>query len=93
MVYPRKNKVVSWVMRTYVRWLVSKEFHELIFNAVEFDKNKSVLLLANHFSFWDGLIMHLCERKTIQEKLLCYGKRGYRIQVELPAVWRRFLHQ
>jgi len=45
-------------MHQYVKLLVRTRFQELTFNAIEVDKTKSILLLANHFSFWDGLILH-----------------------------------
>jgi 1-acyl-sn-glycerol-3-phosphate acyltransferase len=45
-------------MHQYVKLLVRTKFQELTFNAIEVDKTKSILLLANHFSFWDGLILH-----------------------------------
>ena len=45
-------------MHQYVKFLVRTKFHELVFNTIEIDRKKSVLLLANHFSFWDGLILH-----------------------------------
>jgi len=54
-------------MGTYTRWLVSRKFHELIFNTIEFDKNKSILFLANHFSFWDGLVLHCVNEKLFRK--------------------------
>ena len=34
--------------------MVKRHFHELIIKPIDIDPNKSVLLLANHFSYWDG---------------------------------------
>lgn len=45
-------------MHRYVKFLVRTKFQQLSYNTIGLDKNKSVLILANHFSFWDGLIMH-----------------------------------
>jgi len=45
-------------MHQYVTFLVRTKFQQLISNPIDIDKNKSILLLANHFSFWDGLILH-----------------------------------
>jgi hypothetical protein len=67
MVYPKKNKLIQWFMHRYAKRLVGKTFHELIFNDIEIDKNKSVLLLANHFSFWDALILHCINDKLFKK--------------------------
>jgi len=45
-------------MHQYVKWLLGKQFHEILFNTIETDTNKSVLLIANHYSFWDTLILY-----------------------------------
>jgi hypothetical protein len=54
-------------MHHYVKFLLRTKFQELIFNAIDIDKNKSVLLLANHFSFWDGLILHCINDKLFKK--------------------------
>lgn len=54
-------------MHQYVKFLVRTKFQQLIFNTIEIDKNKSVLLLANHFSFWDGLILHFVNDKLFRK--------------------------
>lgn len=68
MLYPKKNAVVKWVFETYVKWAIGSQFHELIFNDIQVDKNRSILLVANHFSFWDGLILYLINKKMLKKK-------------------------
>jgi 1-acyl-sn-glycerol-3-phosphate acyltransferase len=68
MIYPKNNALMKWVFDTYVKWLVGKTFHEFLFNEVELDSNKSVLLVANHFSFWDGLILYVLNDKLLYKK-------------------------
>nr|WP_294948624.1 1-acyl-sn-glycerol-3-phosphate acyltransferase [uncultured Mucilaginibacter sp.] len=68
MIYPKNNGFMKWVFDTYVKWLVGKTFHEFLFNEVELDKNKSVILVANHFSFWDGLILYVLNDKLLHKK-------------------------
>ncbi|RZA03125.1 MAG: glycerol acyltransferase [Sphingobacteriaceae bacterium] len=58
MLYPKNNPVAKWIFKVYVKRLVNKQFHQFLFNAIEVDSNKSILLVANHFSFWDGLILY-----------------------------------
>jgi 1-acyl-sn-glycerol-3-phosphate acyltransferase len=68
MLYPKKNAVAKWFFKAYVKWLVGKEFHQFIYNAIQIDKNRSVLLIANHFSFWDGLILFCLNDKMFKKK-------------------------
>jgi 1-acyl-sn-glycerol-3-phosphate acyltransferase len=78
MVYNKKNFFINRVIHYYVRWIVERQFQELLFNAIEVDKNKSVLLIANHFSFWDGLILY-----CVNQRLL---KKTYHVMVEEKTV-------
>lgn len=57
MIRPKNNPVIYWFLSTYVKWRVNKQFHRLLFNTIEIDKNKSILLIANHYSFWDSLVL------------------------------------
>ena len=41
----------------YIKWIIKKDFAAVSFNPVEIDNSRSVLLLANHFSWWDGFLM------------------------------------
>ncbi|MVN23227.1 1-acyl-sn-glycerol-3-phosphate acyltransferase [Mucilaginibacter arboris] len=58
-----KNKN-NWFIYSFFSWyisrLVHKHFHQLVYNSVPIDTNKSILLIANHYSWWDGfLFFHL----------------------------------
>jgi 1-acyl-sn-glycerol-3-phosphate acyltransferase len=78
MVYNKKNFFINRIIHYYVKWIVGRQFQEVLFNAIEVDKNKSVLLIANHFSFWDGLILY-----GVNQKLL---KKTYHVMVEEKTV-------
>jgi len=80
MVYPKKNKLIYWCMHQYVKFLVRTRFQELIFNTIDIDKDKSILLLANHFSFWDGLILH-----CINDKLF---KKNFHVMVNEDTAYK-----
>ncbi|MDB4921001.1 1-acyl-sn-glycerol-3-phosphate acyltransferase [Mucilaginibacter sp.] len=54
-------------MHQYLKFLIRTKFQELLFNDIEIDKNRSILLLANHFSFWDGLILHCINDKLFKK--------------------------
>ena len=78
MVYNKKNIFINRIIHYYVKWAVGKHFHELLLNNIEVDRDKSILLIANHFSFWDGLIIY-----CVNEKLL---KKKYHVMVQKETV-------
>ena len=67
MVKPGNNFIVHQILHYYVTWIVNRHFHELKFDPVEIDPNKSALLIANHFSFWDSLILYIICRKLLKK--------------------------
>jgi 1-acyl-sn-glycerol-3-phosphate acyltransferase len=69
MIYPRKNRIIFWAMHYYAKWLVRGHFYEIIFNQVETDNNKSILLIANHYSFWDSLILYCVNTRLLKKKM------------------------
>ena len=68
MIKPGKNFIIRQILHSYVSWIVKHHFHKLKFDPVEIDPNKSVLLIANHFSFWDSLILFVVCRKFMKKK-------------------------
>ena len=78
MVYNKKNIFFNRIIHYYVKWAVDRHFYEMLFNVIEVDKSKSILLIANHFSFWDGLILY-----CLNEKLL---KKKYHVMVQKETV-------
>lgn len=73
MIKPKKNFIIHWVLHIYTRWIVSRHFHEILFNQIEVDPGKSILLIANHFSYWDSLILYIVTLKVL--------KRNYYVMV------------
>jgi len=68
MMYPKENALVHWIFSSYVKWLVGKTFNKFNYNNIDVDAGKSVLLVANHFSFWDGLILFLINKRLWKKK-------------------------
>ncbi len=58
MIYAKRNMFIFQIIHYYIKWIVGRHFHKILFNDIEIDKNKSILLIANHFSFWDALILY-----------------------------------
>jgi 1-acyl-sn-glycerol-3-phosphate acyltransferase len=73
MVRNKKNFVIRFILHAYVLWTIRRHLHQINFNKIETDADKSVLLLANHFSYWDSLILYIVSRKLF--------KRNYHVMV------------
>jgi hypothetical protein len=60
MIKPKSNSIIFTFFSWYISKIIGKDFADFHHNNVPFEKNKAILLLANHFSWWDGfLIFHL----------------------------------
>lgn len=68
MIRPRKNSVIHWFFHHYILRIVMRNFHEVILTPVNIVPDKAVLLLANHFSWWDGFLMYYLNNKLLRKK-------------------------
>lgn len=68
MIYPKNNKLISGFFHRYIGYIISKNFRAFNFNTIEVDADKSVLLLANHFSWWDGFLMYWLNHLLLKKK-------------------------
>lgn len=60
MLAPRRNRIIFAFFSWYISRIIGSDFHKIEHNPVEFDENRSILLLSNHLSWWDGfLIFHI----------------------------------
>lgn len=60
MIKPKSNKFIYAFFAWYIEHIIKKDFSAFEHNKVDFDPQKAILLLSNHFSWWDGfLIFHL----------------------------------
>ncbi|MFD0794270.1 lysophospholipid acyltransferase family protein [Mucilaginibacter litoreus] len=48
--------------------IVKRAFHEVRFNAINISPDRSVLLLANHFSWWDGFLMYYINQILLKKR-------------------------
>ena len=68
MIKPKENKLVYRFFCWYIQRIIKKNFHSLNFNEVEIASDKSVLLLANHYSWWDGFVLLHLNKIFIHKK-------------------------
>jgi 1-acyl-sn-glycerol-3-phosphate acyltransferase len=57
MLTPRRSKIIFTFFSGLISCLIKRNFKNFRFNQVTLDQNKSVLLLSNHFSWWDGFFL------------------------------------
>lgn len=62
MIYPRKNIFIKTSVKLYLRWITARYFSRINFNTISVDKYRSILLIANHFSAWDAIVLHHVNR-------------------------------
>lgn len=58
MVYPGNNKLIRWFFGHYINRSLKRNFHQINFNHIPVDHSRAILLLANHYSWWDGFIFY-----------------------------------
>ena len=62
MLHPRQNKFIYKIFAWYIGRLINTDFKTFDFNRVSFDANRSILVLCNHFSWWDGFFIFQINR-------------------------------
>ena len=68
MLEPRQNKLIHSFFSWYISHIINSDFRKLEFNEVSFQKDKAILLLANHFSWWDGFVMFQINKLYFRKK-------------------------
>lgn len=66
-------KLIAKFFTWYIKRIVRTDFASFNFNHVSVDSSKSILLLANHFSWWDGFLMYELNRR--------YFKKSFHVMV------------
>lgn len=54
MIPHKRNAVIQKLFHRYVNYRVRKAFNVMRYNHINIKPNHSILLLCNHFSWWDG---------------------------------------
>ncbi|MET4083506.1 1-acyl-sn-glycerol-3-phosphate acyltransferase [Pedobacter sp. UYP30] len=65
---PRESKLIFRFFSWYIRYIIHKDFSRFNFNKVGVRPNASILLLANHFSWWDGFLMFYINKVSFKKK-------------------------
>ena len=79
----KKNPFVLYFFSWYIAHLLKKDFSDYRFNKLEINPDEAVLLLANHFSWWDGFLMFQLNRVLFKKQFHVlvthqdYGRHWY----------------
>lgn len=71
------------LVRSFFSWYISRlirsDFESFSFNEVPLNKDKSVLLIANHFSWWDGFFMYELNKRYLKKNFhVMVSEENYR---------------
>lgn len=67
MYHPRKNTIIYSFFSWYIQFIIKKDFSVFNHNKVALKADSSVLILANHFSWWDGFLLFYINKKVFKK--------------------------
>ncbi|TDG37927.1 glycerol acyltransferase [Pedobacter changchengzhani] len=67
MYHPRKNKLIYRFFCWYIQYLIDKDFDAFNYNNLKPNQDASILILANHFSWWDGFFIFYINKKLFKK--------------------------
>ena len=68
MYAPRKNDFISKCYVWYFSYIFKKEFSTFSYNKLNVKNDEAILVLANRFSWWDGFMLFLLNRKVFKKQ-------------------------
>jgi 1-acyl-sn-glycerol-3-phosphate acyltransferase len=69
MIYPGNNKLIGGFFGWYISRSIKRHFYRVNFNKVTLHPGKATLLVANHYSWWDGFIFYHLNKVLFRKKL------------------------
>ena len=68
MYHPRKNTFIFNFFSWYIEFIIKKDFSAFNYDPAEVKNDASILLLANHFSWWDGFFIFYINKKLFKKQ-------------------------
>jgi hypothetical protein len=68
MITARHNRYITGFFRIYVQRILRRHFHAIRVLGDVPDGNRSVLLIGNHFSWWDGFIAFYLNNNVLHKR-------------------------
>ncbi|PWS30782.1 1-acyl-sn-glycerol-3-phosphate acyltransferase [Pedobacter paludis] len=67
MYQPRKNTIIYNFFSWYIQYIIKKDFSLFSYDKIELKEDSSILVLANHFSWWDGFFLFYINKKVFKK--------------------------
>ena len=67
MIKARHTRIGVWFFRNYSGFFLGRNFKSINIEGDYKDSNKSVLVISNHFSWWDGFIQLVLNEKVFKK--------------------------
>ena len=68
MLEPRRNSFIYTFFSWYITRIIGSNFKSFTFNKVDVKDDRAILLLSNHFSWWDGFLMFQINKRYFKKK-------------------------
>ena len=68
MLKPRENKFIHKAFSWYISRIIGADFQKFEFDKITFDQQRAILILSNHFSWWDGFFIFHINKLYFQKK-------------------------
>ena len=68
MYQPRKNNLIFSFFSWYIQFIIKKDFSAFKYSEVEIKQDAAILVLANHFSWWDGFFLFYINKKVFKKQ-------------------------
>lgn len=65
---PRQNSLIYAFFSWYINRIIGRDFKRFEYNTPEIDPKRAILLLANHFSWWDGFLLFQLNRIFLRKR-------------------------
>jgi 1-acyl-sn-glycerol-3-phosphate acyltransferase len=60
--------LITNFFKWYIKAIIRKDFSSFTYNEIAFDRSRSILMLANHFSWWDGFLLFQLNQMLFKKK-------------------------
>jgi 1-acyl-sn-glycerol-3-phosphate acyltransferase len=85
MIFPIAHPLTDFFWGNYIRLIIRQDFREIqTYGNIQTSDNQSILLLANHFSWWDGFFAY-----DLNRRIFC--KRFHVMMLEKQLIKNAFL--
>ncbi|WP_207535393.1 1-acyl-sn-glycerol-3-phosphate acyltransferase [Desertivirga arenae] len=59
---------IKFFFSNYISYIIKRDFQSFHFNPVKTAPDKAILLIANHFSWWDGFLLYELNSRLLKKK-------------------------